>query len=201
MATGESKSERRRRSILDAAAYLLSTKGYAALRLSDVAEEAGIRAPALYYYFSSKDELVEEVVCTGIGDVREHVSTAVAEASADATPMDRIMIAVDVHLRHTLAISDYTTAAIRNAGHVPERVRARQKAEEGRYGQVWAALIADAVAAKQVRKELDPRIARMLVLGALNWPVEWWNPRQGSLERVVRNAQSIIRSGLGVARK
>ena len=71
----------------------------------------------------SKDELVEEVVCTGIADVREHVSTAVAQASAETTPMDRIMIAVDVHLRHTLAISDYTTAAIRNAGHVPERVR------------------------------------------------------------------------------
>ena len=39
--------------------------------------------------------------------------------------------------------------------------------------------------------------ARMLVLGALNWAAEWWNPRRGSLEAVVRTAQSLVRHGLG----
>jgi TetR/AcrR family transcriptional regulator, cholesterol catabolism regulator len=36
----------------------------------------------------------------------------------------------------------------------------------------------------------------MLVLGALNWAAEWWNPRRGSLEVVVRTAQSLVRHGL-----
>jgi hypothetical protein len=36
----------------------------------------------------------------------------------------------------------------------------------------------------------------MLVLGALNWAAEWWNPRRGSLEIVVRSAQSLVRHGL-----
>jgi hypothetical protein len=39
--------------------------------------------------------------------------------------------------------------------------------------------------------------ARMMVLGALNWAAEWWNPRRGSLDTVVRTAQSLIRYGLG----
>ena len=39
--------------------------------------------------------------------------------------------------------------------------------------------------------------ARMLVLGALNWAAEWWNPRRGSLDAVVRTAQSLVRHGLG----
>jgi len=39
--------------------------------------------------------------------------------------------------------------------------------------------------------------ARMMVLGALNWAVEWWNPRRGSLDTVVRTAQSLVRHGLG----
>ena len=38
--------------------------------------------------------------------------------------------------------------------------------------------------------------ARMLVLGALNWAAEWWNPRRGSLDTVVRTAQSLVRHGL-----
>ena len=47
-----------------------------------------------------------------------------------------------------------------------------------------------------LRPELDLYIAQMLVLGALNWAVEWWTPRRGSVEAVVLNAQSIIRHGL-----
>jgi hypothetical protein len=42
-------------------------------------------------------------------------------------------------------------------------------------------------------------VARMLVLGALNWTTEWWNPRRGSLDSVVRTAKSLVRNGLGVA--
>jgi hypothetical protein len=38
----------------------------------------------------------------------------------------------------------------------------------------------------------------MMVLGALNWAAEWWNPRRGSLDTVVRTAQSLVRHGLGV---
>jgi hypothetical protein len=38
--------------------------------------------------------------------------------------------------------------------------------------------------------------ARMMVLGALNWAAEWWNPRRGSLDTVVRTAQSLVRNGL-----
>jgi len=48
-----------------------------------------------------------------------------------------------------------------------------------------------------LRADLDPMAARMLVLGALNWAAEWWNPRRGSIDAVVRTAQSLVRHGLG----
>jgi AcrR family transcriptional regulator len=38
--------------ILDAAAHVLSVKGYAGTGLSHVAECADLQAPAIYYYFS-----------------------------------------------------------------------------------------------------------------------------------------------------
>jgi len=44
----ESKSARTRKRILDAAAYVLSRKGYAGTRLSDVAELAKLQTPAIY---------------------------------------------------------------------------------------------------------------------------------------------------------
>src|ERR1700727_2752424 len=192
----ESKSALTRRRILDAAAHVLSAKGYAGLRLNDVAAQAELQAPAIYYYYSSRDDLVEEVMWAGIADMREHVIAMLDALPADLTPLDRLLAAVDAHLRHELEISDYTTAAIRNAGQVPPQIRKRQILEEQRYGEVGRRLINDLARAGELRADLDLYIAQMLVLGALNWAVEWWDPRRGALETVVTNGQSFVRHGL-----
>jgi TetR/AcrR family transcriptional regulator, cholesterol catabolism regulator len=192
----ESKSALTRARILDAAARVLSANGYAGLRLTDVAAEAKIQAPAIYYYYASRDELVEEVMWVGIADMREHVVGALGELPDDTPPLDRLLAAVEAHLRHALEISDYTTASIRNAGQVPLSIRKRQILEEERYGEVWRKLVNDLAREGRIRPDLDLYIAQMLVLGALNWAVEWWNPRRGSLEVVVANAQSFICHGV-----
>jgi TetR/AcrR family transcriptional regulator, cholesterol catabolism regulator len=192
----ESKSALTRARILDAAARVLSANGYAGLRLTDVAAEAEIQAPAIYYYYASRDELIEEVMWAGIADMREHVVGALGELPDETPPLDRLLAAVEAHLRHALEISDYTTASIRNAGQVPLSIRKRQILEEERYGDVWRKLVNDLAREGRLRPDLDLYIAQMLVLGALNWAVEWWNPRRGSLEVVVANAQSFIRHGV-----
>ncbi len=192
----ESKSALTRSRILDAAARVLSEHGYAGLRLTDVAAEAELQAPAIYYYFPSRDELIEEVMWAGIADMRAHVAAILEEVPDGTAPLEKLLIAVEAHLRHELEISHYTTAAIRNAGQVPQAIRKRQVLEEERYGEIWRRLINDVAREGLLRPELDLYIAQMLVLGALNWAVEWWNPRRGSVEAVVANAQSVIRHGL-----
>lgn len=192
----ESKSALTRSRILDAAARVLSEHGYAGLRLTDVAAEAELQAPAIYYYFPSRDELIEEVMWSGIADMRSHVAAVLEEVPDGSAPIDKLLIAVEAHLRHALEISHYTTAAIRNAGQVPQDIRKRQVLEEERYGEIWRRLINDVAREGVLRPELDLYIAQMLVLGALNWAVEWWNPRRGAIETVVANAQSVIRHGL-----
>jgi TetR/AcrR family transcriptional regulator, cholesterol catabolism regulator len=192
-----SKSARTRERILDAAAHVLSRKGYAGTRLSDVADQAEIQAPAIYYYFPSRDDLIEEVMWSGIAHMREHMAGVMAALPSDACPLDRIDAAVEAHLRYALEISDYTTASIRNAGQVPEGIAVRYTAESSQYGDMWRKLLHDADNAGLLRPDLDPMAARMLVLGALNWAAEWWNPRRGSLDAVVRTAQSLVRHGLG----
>lgn len=190
------KSARTRERILDAAAHVLSLKGYAGTRLSDIAEHAHLQAPAIYYYFPSREDVIEEVMWVGVARMRTHVRAALDALPPDAGPLDRIDVAVEAHLRYELEISDYTTAAIRNYGQLPEQIRSRALTEYSRYGDLWRALIADAKRAGELRDDLDPRVARMLILGALNWAAEWWNPRRGSLRTVVHTAQSIVRHGL-----
>jgi AcrR family transcriptional regulator len=190
-------SARTRERILDAAAHVLSRRGYAGTRLTDVAGQAELQAPAIYYYFPSRDDLIEEVMWSGIAHMREHVAQVLKALPPGTGPMDSIDAAVEAHLRYSLEVSDYTTASIRNAGQIPEAIRVRYTAEAARYGDIWRQLVQAVGDAGLLRPGLDPTTARMLVLGALNWAAEWWNPRRASLDTVVRTAQSLVRHGLG----
>src|ERR1700756_5968221 len=95
----ESKSALTRARILDSAARVLSANGYAGLRLTDVAAEADIQAPAIYYYYASKDDLVEEVMWAGIADMREHVAAALDALPDGTPPVDRLVAAAGGPLR------------------------------------------------------------------------------------------------------
>src|SRR5690349_14491134 len=159
-----SKSARTRERILDAAAHVLSRKGYAGTRLTDVADQAGLQAPAIYYYFPSRDDLFAEVTWSGIARMRDHIDQILAGLPPGTGPLSRIDAAVEGHLRYELEISDYPTAAIRNAGQMPERVRIRYSAEASRYGDLWRQLVQDAAQAGLLRPDVDPVVARMLVL-------------------------------------
>lgn len=195
-AESTSKAEQTRRRILDATATVLATKGYAGTRLIDIASIAGVRAPAVYYYFTSRESLVEEVVTTGMVRNLEHVRAAVDAMPAGSPAIDRICRAVEAHLQVVLRISDYTIAAVRNTSQLPDDMRSRQVAEQQRYVDLWRGLIDDARASGELDSQLDPRAARMLVLGALNWACEWWDPERGSLQSVISTAQILVRRGL-----
>lgn len=120
----------------------------------------------------SDADLIEEVMYCGISDMRKHLQKTVDALPPETAPMDRIMVAVEAHLRHELELCDYTTASIRNSGQIPKRLSTRQKKEEAAYGRIWRSLFADAIADGQVNPELDARLARLLVMGALNWAAE-----------------------------
>jgi TetR/AcrR family transcriptional regulator, cholesterol catabolism regulator len=196
-----SKSARTRSRILNAAAHILSVKGYAGTRLSDVAEYAELQAPAIYYYFASRDDLIEEVMYAGIADMRKHLQGVLDALPPEASAMDKILAGVEAHLRHELELSDYASASIRNAGQIPERLRARQLKEEAAYGRMWRRLFDCARADGQLRSDLDTRHAQLLVLGALNWSAEWFDPRRSSVDTIVSNAQVLVRNGLSPANK
>ncbi|MGN7780419.1 TetR/AcrR family transcriptional regulator [Mycolicibacterium sp. 22603] len=193
---GDTKAQRTRARILDAAARVLSVKGYAGTRLTDVATQADLQAPAIYYYFKSRDDLIEEVMFCGISDMRRHL-TSVLDALPDGmNAMDRIMTAVEAHLQHELELSDYARATIRNSGQIPDHLKARQKKEEAAYTRIWRGLVKAAADDGEIRDDLEPMLAQALVLGALNWAAEWWDPRRNSVETMVHNAQVFVRHGL-----
>lgn len=184
-----------RERILFAAAAVLSRRGIAHTRLSEIAERAGVRPPAVYYHFPSREELIAEVLRVGQQQVRERVERAVRSLPEDASHVQRIAAACEAHVRIQVAMADFAGAVSRNAPHASGPLHEELDRESERYHDVWRALLSEAVAAGEIRADLDPSTARMLVIGALNWATEWLAP-SADVDRLAAQAVGLVTHGL-----
>ena len=190
------KSERTRRRILDAAAKVFSERGYAGTRLSDIADEAQTKAGSLYYHFDSKDDLVEEVLSVSIDEAFAYTRASVDALGPDATPGVRLRAAIAAHAEATLKATDYTAAHVRIIGQVPDEIRRRNFRHPRKYGDYWASLFEAAIESGDIRDDLDPLVLRFLVVGALNWTVEWPKALQRSPAKIADTLNRALFEGL-----
>ena len=195
-ADGGPKSERTRQRILDAAARTFRDKGFAGTTLNDIAVAAQLRAGSIYYHFDSKERLLEEVLDIGIARVSAAVKRSIAALPPDTSPTDRIRTGIEAHLRSLLYHGEYTSASFRIFGQAPRDVQSRVLSRRRAYADCWRDLLRQARAAGEVRAERDLGLARMLLFGALNWSVEWYDPGKGSLDDFVREAAETFLHGI-----
>ena len=74
----ERRKDARPGEILDAALELFVEKGFAATRLEDVAQRAGVSKGTVYLYFDSKDDLFKSVIRSGMVRAIEEAEQLVA---------------------------------------------------------------------------------------------------------------------------
>jgi AcrR family transcriptional regulator len=185
-----------RERILSAAASVLSRKGYAGARLSDISELADLKTPAVYYYFDSREHLIHEVMTVGQRSVLDYVTEALDGLPAGSSALTRLDRAVEAHLEVELSLSDFATAVTRNIGQLPLDVQEGFRADGHRYFEIWDELLAELAEDGLLRADLNLRVARMLLLGALNSTAEWWDPSSGTLEEVIETAKQMVRGSV-----
>jgi TetR/AcrR family transcriptional regulator, repressor for uid operon len=89
---GEDADNSSRQRILAATAEVLGRNGMTKLSLSEVALQAGVSRPTLYRYFADKRELLDAFVVWE----RQYYEQAVADATADLQPCERLDAALRV---------------------------------------------------------------------------------------------------------
>lgn len=82
---------KRREELIAAAQRAIATRGLGALRLRDVADEAGVSGPAVSYYYPDLDELIVDVYKRQIDIVAERGPIAI---SGLVDPWDQLVAAV-----------------------------------------------------------------------------------------------------------
>lgn len=72
-----------RENILDVSLDLFYQKGYDAVSVQEIVEQAGVTKPTLYYYFGSKHGLLEALLENGFYNFNQYIEPALQESDAD----------------------------------------------------------------------------------------------------------------------
>ncbi|KPQ08290.1 MAG: transcriptional regulator, TetR family [Rhodobacteraceae bacterium HLUCCA12] len=176
------KVDRTREQLLVAAAELMRQRGFKAATMRAIAEAAGIEAGSIYYHFRSKDEILDEVLDRGLRDIDHGVRTAFEQAVVLDDHRGRIATGVRAHLLYLLSLSVFTSANIRIYGQLTNKARENHRPIRKAFGAVWDEVLRDAQRDGAMRSDFKTVPMRQVLLGALNWTVEWFNPTKGELD-------------------
>jgi TetR/AcrR family transcriptional regulator, cholesterol catabolism regulator len=176
--------------LLAVAAQCFATRGYAATSMRDIAADADLLAGSIYHHFASKDEMLFEAYKIGV----EHVIAAHDVAIKDvATPWARIEAACIAHLECLLADDPLARLLPLDLRPLPVELRKRLVTERDRYERRFVAVIKSL----GIAKGSQDRLARMMLLGALNWTPTWYRKDGEEPRRIARAYVKMLRGGLG----
>ncbi|TAK71355.1 MAG: TetR/AcrR family transcriptional regulator [Betaproteobacteria bacterium] len=184
-----------RQLILDVAAELFHTRGYAETGIRPIADSVGIKTASIYHHFSSKDQIYEEILKTGLELTARATRDAVARLPKNASPRDCIEAAIEGHLRGIHSHITYTSANVRFRGQIPPRVDEVMRPLREKYISYWQQLIENARRSGHLKPGLKSSLIRSLVIGALNQTLTWFDASAGSLDKLIETT-IILLSGI-----
>lgn len=178
--------------ILSCAARMFRTQGYAAVTLRNVAKGVGMTTGSVYYHFVSKEAMVREILEEGHRRILEEVDAAVAGLGPEARCATVLRVAVLTHIRCLLGEDSFPSANIRIFSHVPEEVRRSTLAGRHDYERYWAGLLGRCQERGAIRAGTDPAVLAYLLFGAMNWTIEWYDPKRHDIETVADHLTALV---------
>jgi AcrR family transcriptional regulator len=176
---------RRRKEIITAAGTVFHAKGLANTSVLDVSEQLGVDRASVYYYFNSKQDLFHAVIYDAIHDVVARVKArADGVGSARDKIIDILTMVVGAYEEHYPALHVYLQEDMRRIHLDPDDDPAKRRAAEQmaalaeEYMGVLERLIADGIAAGELRDIGSPALIASIMEGAVNWMHRWFKPSE-----------------------
>ena len=161
-----------------------------------IANEAELKAGSLYYHYKSKDELIAAVLDLGISVVISSVRRAMEVLPDTASSREQIETAIRAHLSAIVNNGDYTLVTRHVFGQVPEAIWEKNMRLRDSYAAMWERILTEAYDRGEFRSTASITMARLYILGALNWTLEWYEPGSRTIEEIAREFASVALFGL-----
>lgn len=164
-----------KQSILDCAAELFATKGFASTSINEIAEASGLSKAGVYHYFDSKSEILRAMLTEHLEAVTEILDTAL---NTSVPPRSKFITFT------RLLIENYSRPASRNQHAVlmgeidslPAKDREFVVATERRIVRAIDRLLQNIQPDLEKHQDII-RPLTMLYFGMINWTDNWYSEK------------------------
>lgn len=183
----------RRHQLLTAAARLFRDKGFDATSTRDIAAAVGMHSGSPFYHFKSKDALLLAVMEEGMRSALARQADALhGPASAASGPLVQIRRLIRAHFDTLLGPgNDFIPVMLYEHRSLNARQRASLAMLQVAYESAWTPVLEALHASGHLRAPV--KLSRLLILGALNWSVQWFDEKKSaSLDELTDAAMALF---------
>ena len=165
------RTSKARDKIVKQASLLFSKLGYTGTTMRDIAVNVGVLPGSLYAHIKSKEELLLEIVSSGI---ESFLQLAVAARDMSGTAEEKLRYAVGRHIEVVAEDPAKMLIVFHQWRYLTPPNLSRAKKMRRRYAQFYRDLLKEGIAAGEFSSELDSKVEVLAIMGALNWTPEWY---------------------------
>lgn len=166
------RKKRRNREVVDAAAKVFHVRGYADASVQDVADELGILKGSLYYYISTKEDLLFWL----LEEVHEDVQRILGEVEAleGLAPLARLHEYVRRQVGYNVSNLEKISVYYHDVEQLGDEHRRDIKARRKAHERFVTGLIREAQTRGEIDPGSDPRVLANCVFAVVIWCYRWY---------------------------
>ena len=173
--------DNRRADLVRVAARLFREKGFEGTTIRDIAHAVGMRSGSPFYHFANKHELLMAVMEEGLRLGLDRTRQVLDAGSLPAAERFRRLVRTHYGILHDTG-SDFIPVMLYDWRSLPAQYKRRIIELKDRYDAIWQGTLDELHA--QGRLRTDAKLARLMILGAINFSATWYRSKPRSAQRV-----------------
>ncbi len=183
-----------REKIIEIATESIDDCGYHGMTLKDVAKRLNVTRPALYYYYSRKNELLLDM--HNRAQVRL-LDSAQTIFELEVAPLEHLYLLLHNHALIATKHAGVVAVMFQEEHNLTTLDRKKIRATRIAYTQRFVDTYQEAKDQGCLSADSDPRLTAFLMLGACNWITQWYALGEWSPKYIAETAaQNLLRGVL-----
>ena len=185
---------KKKEQLLQDIAALFFKWGYEKTSIRDISKALNISKPGLYHHFTSKQEMLFDIIDDFMEKTNRHLGENMDLIQA---PEDRLLFIIQSHTRFFVKYPAQTKVVIYEAHSLEGEFSERFKEKQMEYIMIIKRVLKEIMSAADTKMDLN--VATFSLLGILNWTIQWYKP-EGKVppEALAKDIWSFFLRGLKV---
>ncbi|WP_075617182.1 TetR/AcrR family transcriptional regulator [Paenisporosarcina indica] len=175
MKLSEKKLLKKKEEIILSAVKIVNRKGYRRATMEEIAGELLMTKGSLYYYFKNKEDLVfqchEKVLSQATEELESHLNECISYE-------EKLRRMIATHIQYAIEEKETFNMIIK-----PDQTFSTEQLNpilviRHEYAGLFDRVIREGIAHREFTIK-EPKIARMILLGSMNWIQQWYSPQGG----------------------